>query len=107
MYKKLTNILTKPVGVLSLSDGYFSIKRRHKISQSLDVGRQVCTKIKVARELCISTRVLRVSTPDSIASAVSFENRIGRVKCSAQSSVGSKHLNGWLYCKERHKIKVV
>ena len=77
------------------------------MSRSLDIGRQVCTKIKVARELCISTRVLRVSTPDSIASAVSFENRIGRVKCSAQSSVGSKYLNGWLYCKERHMIKVV
>ena len=68
----------------------------------------MCTKIKVARELLYtSTPVLQVSTPDSIASVVSFENRVGRVKCSTQSSVGSKHLNGWLYCKERHKIKVV
>ena len=62
----------------------------------------MCTKIKVARELlCISTRVLQVSTPDTTASVVSFENRVGRIKCSSQSSVGSKHLNGWLYCNWR------
>ena len=55
------------------------------ISRSFELGRFVCTRINVAKALCISTLALRVNTPDSIASDVVLEKRVGREILSGQS----------------------
>ena len=52
------------------------------MSRSFESGQLVCTRCNA---LCISTLALRVSTPDSIASDVALEKRVGRERFLAQS----------------------
>jgi hypothetical protein len=65
------------------------------MSRSFELGRLVCTRINVANALCISTLALRVSTPDSTASDVALEKRVGREMLSAQSKAKGSDLTSF------------
>lgn len=77
-----------PLPSLSFKIGYLHIKLVQIVLKSPEDGFIVCTIIRVANELMISSRAFLVGIPDWIDKVVSLENRDGIMSFSAQPGRG-------------------